>query len=172
MHRNIANAKKYHEVFHISSITISLSGVRTTGLLPRGMKREVGFFFACLFFTNSKEKQATYRRSRMFTTATLSCLSGPTGETKSPKSLQPCAGHPEAVQEESGEFWMFLEVLCLNLSTGIEATRETGLALKQTSLSCTHTSTCRQNKKHRACIPPYVRTCTASCMCSHIHSHT
>lgn len=105
----------------------------------------------------------------MFTTANSSCLSGPTGETKSPKSLQPCAGHPEAVQEESGEFWMFLEVLCLNLPTGIEATRETGLALRQTSLSCTHTSTCRQNKKHCACILPYVRTCTASCMYSHIH---
>lgn len=41
---------------------------------------------------------------KMFIAATLSCLSGPTGETKSPKSFQPCAGHPEAVQEESREF--------------------------------------------------------------------
>ncbi|XP_034392728.1 prepro-urotensin II-beta-like isoform X1 [Cyclopterus lumpus] len=29
---------------------------------------------------------------------------GPIGETKSPKSFQPCVGHPETVQEESGEF--------------------------------------------------------------------
>lgn len=40
---------------------------------------------------------------KMFITAVLFCLLGPTGETKSPEPLQPCAGHPEAVQEESWE---------------------------------------------------------------------
>lgn len=40
---------------------------------------------------------------KMFITAALFFLLGPTGETKSPEPLQPCAGLPEAVQEESWE---------------------------------------------------------------------
>lgn len=134
-----------------------LSGVRT-GLLPRGMKREVGFLTNVTLKTAKKSKAV----NKMFTTTTLSCLSGTTGETKSPKSFQPHAGHPEAVQEESGEFWVFLEILCLKTVDRRRCyTQETGLALKQKSLSWTHISTCRQTKKHRACM-----------YCIHVCTHT
>lgn len=60
-------------------------------------------------------------------------VSGPSGETESPRPLQPRAEHPEAVQEERGEqhsihpsvfcrlsekyeWHLFLEILCLKIS--------------------------------------------------------
>lgn len=94
---------------HSNLMLLSLAGVRTTGLLPRGIKREVGFPPYMLSF-NKQRKCAT----NVFTA--LFGLSGPTGKTKSPKSFQPRAGHPQTVQEESGELRVLLEVLCLKLS--------------------------------------------------------
>lgn len=102
-------------------VSYFLSGVRTAGLLPRGMKREVGFFFFTNIILQKKQSKVS---CMLFIAATLSCLSGPAGETKSPQSFQPCAGHPEAVQEESGELRVFLEVLCLKLPSGIDATHK------------------------------------------------
>lgn len=117
------------------------------------------------------KKSKLHTVSKMFITDTLlSSLSAPTGETKSPKSFKPCAGHPEAVQEESGDFWVFLEVLRLKLPTGRwRHTRETGLALKQKSLSCTHINTCRQTKKHHTCI---YYMCAYACPGACAHTYT
>lgn len=107
----------------------------------------------------------------MFITAALFCLSGPTGETKSPKSFQPCAGHPEAVQEESREFWVFLEVLCLKLSTGIDAThRETGLALKQKNPYLALTQV--HADKIRNIIHAYIYICMCAYACPGACTHT
>lgn len=72
--------------------------------------------------------------SEMFNAVVLSHLSGSPGETKPPEPFQPCAGHPEAVQEESREFGMFLEVLCLKLPTDRHLCC-TELALKQKKIN-------------------------------------
>lgn len=172
MHRNMPDAAQLTWVIsNIRIIPCFLSSQVSEQACFRGGWKERWGFFPQQMLCLKQQRKVSYKDAvnTMFTTTTLSCLSGPIGETESPKSFQPCAGHPEAVQEASREFWVFLEVLRLKLSTDIDATQETGLALKQRYISCTHIKTCKQNKKHHTCI---YCMCAYACPGACTHTYT